>query len=131
MTTIVWLLLGLIVAVVVLRGMAGTAFERRTRAAIAARDVAGLVAVINGRPAAAQPTALNQIVRRLWEAYERPLAARLVREMALGLGSASITQYWIKQVIEVEPQVADEVFDPDFLADHYRPDVARTCGAVG
>jgi hypothetical protein len=55
----------------------------------------------------------------------------LVLELARNHGSANIAQYWIRQVLTVEPQMAKEKFSKDFLRNHYQPEVAVKCGQIG
>ncbi|PJB37426.1 MAG: hypothetical protein CO108_21210, partial [Deltaproteobacteria bacterium CG_4_9_14_3_um_filter_63_12] len=77
------------------------------------------------------PTAFNQAVKQMWDQYERPLAVDLIKRCANFVSTSSIGQYWIRQVLEVEPELADEAFDSDFLATYYNPEVAKQCGKVG
>ena len=82
------------------------------------------------RPSA-RPTAYNHAIRRLWDEYERPLAIELVKELAEKHSSTLIAQYWLKQVLQVEPKMARETLPKDFLKRYYHPEVAAQCGPVG
>ena len=82
-------------------------------------------------PANRQPNAYNVAIRSIWDAYQRPLACELVRELGSRHPSARITQYWIKQALEVEPEAARRILGEEFLNDVYRPEVARQCGSFG
>ena len=55
----------------------------------------------------------------------------MVKELAQRHESCSISQYWINQVLSVEPNMAKETFGKDFLDSHYKPEVAAKCGHVG
>ena len=81
--------------------------------------------------AGARPSAYNRAIRRLWDGYQRPLAAELVVELAKNHGDSNIAQYWIKQVMTVEPQTAKDKFSQEFIREHYQPEVAAQCGQVG
>ena len=81
--------------------------------------------------AGTRPSAYNRAIRRLWDGYQRPLAAEVVVELARNHGDANIAQYWIKQVLTVEPQTAKDKFSKEFLKNHYQPEVAAQCGQAG
>lgn len=67
---------------------------------------------------------------QLWQAYDRELAAEVLVEAA-ERSDASILQYWMQQVLQVEPDVADDVFTEAFLQRHYDPKTADRCGKSG
>jgi hypothetical protein len=90
-----------------------------------------ILEAISKMNAGARPSAYNRAIRRLWDGYQRPLATELVVELAKNHGSVNIAQYWIKQVMSVEPQMARQKFSKEFLRDHYQPDVAAKCGQIG
>jgi hypothetical protein len=84
------------------------------------------------RAAAALPVGrrsafFHAAIGELWASWNRPLAARLVREYAILCPDEKLCQYWLQQVLQVEPVVAREAFDPDFLTAVYRPEVAKSC----
>jgi hypothetical protein len=64
----------------------------------------------------------------LWNNWQRPLAAELSMHFVKEHGAEKITQYWLKQVMEVEPLTAQKMFDKRFLESYYRPEVAKQCG---
>jgi hypothetical protein len=82
------------------------------------------------RPAA-QPTAYNHAIRRLWDSYERELAIDLIKVLAEKHHQALIAQYWLKQVLQVEPEMARRSLSREFLQNHFQPEVAAQCGPVG
>ena len=106
-------------------------FSRSTKEAVATDDPRPLVTALSEISEAARPTAFDQMVRGLWEGYRRSLATRTVRDAAGWLNGATIIQYWIRQILEVEPELAAEHFDEDFLRVFYRPEVAAGCGKFG
>ncbi|MFT5430249.1 MAG: hypothetical protein ACI9OJ_000922 [Myxococcota bacterium] len=127
-----WMLpIALVLAVTALLWMRKPTLAKMTREAVKVDDPQALVTALSEMPEAARPTAFNLVVRDLWNTYNRGLAARLVRDGAGWLASATIVQYWIKQVLEVEPEVASETFDHDFLTAFYNPEVAARCGKSG
>ena len=64
----------------------------------------------------------------LWNNWQRPLAAELSVHFAQQHGAEKITQFWVRQVMEVEPLTAQKTFDKRFLEQYYRPEVAKQCG---
>ncbi len=64
----------------------------------------------------------------LWANWQRPLAAELSVHFAKQHGAEKITQFWVRQVMEVEPLTAQKTFDKKFLEQYYRPEVAKQCG---
>ncbi len=89
-----------------------------------------VVEFVTAAPEERRPTHWDDALGQLWQAYARVEAARLVMAAARR-SDATILQYWIKRVLEVEPRIADEVFTESFLAAHYRPRVADRCGKSG
>lgn len=94
-------------------------------------DTKPVLEAISRMSAGSRPSAYNRAIRRLWDGYQRPLAAELVVELAKNHGDSKIAQYWINQVLTVEPQTAKDKFSKEFLQTHYQPEVAAQCGQVG
>jgi hypothetical protein len=105
--------------------------DRAVARAVKEEDIQPLVDTILQMSPKAQPDAFNHAIRRLWDDYQRPLAAQVVRALGVHHSAASIAQYWLQQVQSVEPELARDVFDREFLEAHYRPEVAATCGEFG
>lgn len=129
--TVVWALAGaLLVAVVMFRFRRGSVANELDRAR-RSRDVAPVVAHLEGLRPSTQPDAYNGAIRRLWDDYERDLAAMLIRALAQRHADSRIAQYWLDQLQRVEPEIAAQSLDDEFLAEHFRADVAASCGAFG
>ncbi len=90
-----------------------------------------IVAAVEKLRPSARPTAYNHAIRQLWDSYERPLAIELVKELAEKHSKALIAQYWLKQVQQVEPELARKQISREFLNTYYKPEVAAQCGPVG
>ncbi|MBK04640.1 MAG: hypothetical protein CL920_19825 [Deltaproteobacteria bacterium] len=73
----------------------------------------------------------QEAIQRLWESYHRELAAELIREFALAFPEEKITQYWMKQIIEIEGEIARETLGEHFIESYYDPSVANSCGVAG
>jgi hypothetical protein len=93
-------------------------------------DVAPLADAMRQVPEGARPTKWDFVIGSMWRAYRREQAAVLV-VAATAQTDADIVQYWIKQVIEVEPEIAQSVFTPQFLSEHFKPEIAQRCGKRG
>lgn len=92
-------------------------------------DMSELAKYVSSRPGD-QATAWDQLLLGMWQRYERKLAAQVLT-VAVPMCDAKILQHWILKVLENEPEIAREVWDEDFLMNHFRPDVAATCGKCG
>ena len=96
-----------------------------------AKDPSPLVDELAKKDEPARPTSFNKTFQLLWEAYDRDLAAQFLKASMPLMADARIVQYWIKQIMEVEPEISQEVFDTEFLTRFYRPDIAASCGRFG
>lgn len=130
-STVLTLILALaalaVVAWLLRPGQLGRAVDR----AMKTRDLEPLAEIVRKKRGEERATAFNHAVRRLWDGYERELAAHFVTLMAPELSDVRIVQYWMKQILEVEPELARQRFADTFLEQFYRPDVAQKCGAFG
>ena len=93
-------------------------------------DFEPLIAYVEGKSSAGQANEWDQILGELWRKYDRELAARLLM-VAAPRCDAKILQYWLGQVLSIEPEIAEEVFTPEFVQLHFKPDVAMSCGKCG
>lgn len=131
MPLIVWIVLGVaLIGFLVYRAMVPS-LDRVVDRAVGAQDVTPIVETIVKKSERARPNAFNHAIRRLWDNYHRDLAVKLVKELAFDHGTSAITQYWLKQVMTVEPKMARKSFSKDFLHTYYMPEVAAKCGHVG
>ncbi len=103
---------------------AGTAHARKTG------ELGVLISAIETTPYSEQATQWDQAIGELWQAYAREEAARLVMEAA-ARSDADIIQYWIRQILEVEPEIAAQTFSQEFLEEYFQPEVAAKCGRSG
>ncbi len=127
MTTWIYIAFAAVAAIAVLRLFRRGADVAAVAAhAAASGDVTLLVEQIEASDAD-PATSWDQAIARLWEAYHRETAARLVVEGARR-SQAPVLQYWIQRFLEVEPEIAEEHFTPEFLDRYYRPEVAAKCG---
>ena len=128
----IWWAIGLAaIAALAWSRVSGPGLGRLIDQAVKREDVSPVVQRVVETPETARPTAFDQAVNSLWTRYERGLAAKLVHGAAPSLGTASIAQYWIRQVMEVEPEIGNSVFDEEFLRAVYQPERAAKCGRFG
>lgn len=128
--TFMWL--GLFVAAAIGLWMARTALRSTgisSRIAHAAQtgELHLLIEAIEGLPDEEQPTHWDQAIGQLWQEYARETATRLIMAAA-ERSDAEVIQYWIRRVMEVEPALADEHFDEEFMQRYFQPEVAERCG---
>jgi hypothetical protein len=103
-----------------------TALSRAVAKAEKTGDVEPLVEAIRQKPSAKQPVEWDQALDTLWQRYARREAAIAIMAAAQQT-DARIIQYWIRQVLEVEPEIANDVFDQAFIDEYFDPEVAAQC----
>lgn len=91
-------------------------------------SVDGLVEAAGTLPYKRRSRFFQAAISWLWNNWQRPLAAQLSVHFAKQHGAEKITQFWVRQVMEVEPLTAQKTFDKRFLEQYYRPEVAKQCG---
>lgn len=127
-----WMILGVCVVVVgfvATSSTRGNSVKRGMRTARTSGDLLPLTEALKADPNDSG-TQWDQAIGTLWQAYAREAAAGLV-VIAAQHSDAKIVHYWIKQVIEIEPEIAKEIFTPQFLMAHFDPSVASQCGRCG
>lgn len=126
-----WLILATAAVAGVLFTLRRPSASRLAVRAISSRDLEPVVELVSQEPDATRPTAFDQATRTLWDAYERTLAAKFIYKAADAVPSATILQYWIKQLLDVEPDIAAAELDDTFLSRLYHPELAAKCGKKG
>jgi len=130
MSGVAWLVVGVIVAFMGWR-LLFPGLDKAVKESIDSQDISPLVTAINKRPINSRPAAFNHAIKRMWDAFQRPMAIQLVKELVKDYGNKPIAQYWIKQVLQIEPRMAKKSFSKRFLQTYYRPELASKCGPVG
>ena len=118
------------VAVFLARRLAQPGVGRALARAIDAADATPLLQALSALKPNTQPEAFNTTIRKLWDRYERDLAAQLIVALGRDHSDKKIAQYWMRQLLTSEPRLA-KLLTPEFLAAHYNPEIAAQCGAVG
>ncbi len=133
MSTALWLgiVIGILAATISLLRLLTSPTDKAMKEALEKHDVTAILKAIDSLRPQSRKTALNHAISRMWENYERQLATDLIMELAKRYGDSLIAQYWLKQLITVEPQIARQRLPQDFIQTHYRPELAAQCGPVG
>ncbi len=131
MTWMLWTAVGVIFLVLLLFQLGASSLTKQVDHAAKTNNLVSVLGLIRKKSLDAQPAAYNTAIRRLWDQYHRPLAIELVKELARDHKDAPITQYWLNQVLTVEPAMAKSLLSAEFVEAHFRPEVAAKCGPVG
>lgn len=94
-------------------------------------DLTPLRAALQRVASSQQPTEYHRVLRRLWDGYHRDVAVHVAKEFARAHRDAPVAQYWLRQFLETEPEIAKEHLDEGFLAACFDPAVAAKCGSYG
>lgn len=127
---LLWACGGAVVFGVLVVGLRGTELDRALKHARRTGEVDELARMISASASAGQATRWDHAIGSLWRAYARQPATLLVVQAAAN-SEADIVQYWIGQILQVEPELAQQHFSEEFLAQHFRPDIASRCGRKG
>jgi hypothetical protein len=125
------ILIGVVVVLFLVVRLFGPSVDRALETALRDKNLDELGRALEGVSPAKQANAYNRVIRRLWDAYEREMAAALVRKLAEARPDERIAQYWLDQVQRVEPELSRKMFEAGFLEQHFRPEVAQRCGSFG
>lgn len=99
--------------------------------AVRTGDLGPLLTSLQRGPAAAQPTEYHRVIRRLWDGYHREEAVHVAKALAQQRREAPVAQFWLRQFLQNEPDIAKEHLDDAFLAAFHDPAVAAKCGSYG
>lgn len=131
MSSAIWIAVGAVAVLAVIWRVLAPSLDRAVNRAIKDQDSGPLIDAILRMGEGSQPDAFNHSIRRLWDDYQRELAIPVIRSLVENHSDEKIAQYWLDQVRGVEPELAKEAFDQEFIDAHYRPQVAATCGNAG
>lgn len=126
-----WLISGVLALAWVIHRLRLPNLDKAAAEAARRGDIDILIQAINRRGIYSRPAAYHHALRYLWHNYQRPLAAKLAHHLASNHVESAIAQYWIKEILSIEPQIARKVFDKKFLQTYYHPEVAAQCGPAG
>ena len=121
----------LLVIAILFVNFRGNAVSRAIREARKTKDVKPLIAAIDADPQADVPTVYNSVIKSFWDSYEREVATELIHALLERNDKASISQFWLKTVREVEPEIARKQLGEAFIAAHFCEGIAAGCGGCG
>ena len=130
MDSIIWIILAVVIIFFVFKTFSAS-LDSAIDNAIKNKNINDLLAIIKKKAQTLQPTAYNHAIRGLWDAYERDLATQIMKDLAIDHKEENITQYWLKQVMTVEPEIANLHLGTEFMNSYYIPEVADKCGSFG
>lgn len=93
------------------------------------QDIKPILAEIDKDKSIDMASAFNVSIKSIWDAYDRELATELVKEFLLRNDKAPIAQHWLRQVLEIEPELARKQMGEAFIRDHFHEEIASQCGS--
>lgn len=116
----------LLIIITVLYSKSST-LNKAVKETLKTKDISHVLKVIDTYPEDQQPTQFNVAIKPIWDAYERELASKLVKELLKRKSCTPIAQHWLEQVAAIEPEIARKEFSEAFIKEHYNADVAASC----
>ncbi len=121
----------LFVVTLILMNVKGNAIGKAVKSCRVTHDVAPVIAAIDEDKTVDVPTVYNSAIKSLWDAYDRETAAKLIKALVERNDTAPISQFWLKTVMDVEPDIARKTLGNDFIQSHYNEGIASKCGGCG
>lgn len=78
-----------------------------------------------------QPTEYHRVIKRLWDGYHREEAVEVAKDFARHHREAPTAQFWLREFLEKEPEIAREHLDEAFMAAFHDRAIAAKCGKFG
>ncbi len=132
MDSTVMAIMGAAVAAIVLyRLLSGATSNRELSQAMKTGETGPLINAILALRPPLQGDAFHKAIDRLWRGYQRETAVPVIKALAEHHTESRIAQYWLDQLQKVEPELAEETLDDDFMQKNFRPQIAAQCGKFG
>jgi hypothetical protein len=131
MSPLIWIIVGVVFVAIIAWRLMIPSLTGVIREALDKHDVTPVIEAVEALKVSMRPTAYNHAIRRIWDAYERELAVDLIKHLARNHNDSLIAQYWLKQLMQVEPALAKRHLSSEFVKRYYQPEVAASCGPVG
>ncbi|PKN57505.1 MAG: hypothetical protein CVU56_10925 [Deltaproteobacteria bacterium HGW-Deltaproteobacteria-14] len=131
MQTFFWAFLGLVILSTLWRKYRVFSVGRLALTAARTGDVAPVADAIGDLAPTMRADGFDRAVTDLWRGGARPVAVRLIRAAAGHVGPAFTTQFWIRESLEQESDLANDLFDAPFLTAVYEPPVQQPCASYG
>ena len=114
-----YVLIGVIVLVIIwliISAISGSPKSKAFKVVRQTHDPSGLIA------------AIDAYIKTLWDAYDRETATKLIQALLERNDTAPISQFWLKTLLEVEPELARTLLGEAFITSHYKEGIAAKCG---
>ena len=119
------------IIVLILMNVKGNSIGKAVKECRKTHDVKPVIAAIDEDSTVDVPTVYNSAIKSLWEAYDRETATDLIKALLERNDQAPISQFWLKTVMDVEPDIARKKLGNDFIQAHYNEGIAAKCGGCG
>lgn len=132
--SIYWIIGGvgvIFIIILLMMNIKGNTLGKAIKEARKTHDVAPVIAAIDEDKTADVPTTYNSIIKSMWESYDRETATDLIKALLERNDTAPISQYWLKTVMDVEPDIARKKLGESFINAHYNEGIASKCGGCG
>ena len=126
-----YVLIGGIVLVIIwliISAISGSPKSKAFKVVRHTHDPSGLIAAIDADKTSDIPTEYNAYIKTLWDAYDRETATKLIQALLERNDTAPISQFWLKTLLEVEPELARTLLGEAFITSHYKEGIAAKCG---
>lgn len=129
MTTLLFVGCAILAIVIIALQFHGNAILKAMKTVKKTHDPKPVIDAIDNAKTQDLPTAYNACIKTLWDAYDRETATRLVGALLERNDTAKISQYWLRTVMEVEPEIARKLLGEDFIKTHFHEEIAAGTGS--
>lgn len=119
----------LVVLWIVFSAVSGNPKSKAFKVVRKTHDPSGLIAAIDADKTSDIPTEYNSYIKTLWDAYDRETATKLIQALLERNDTAPISQFWLKTLLDVEPELARTMLGEPFIMAHYKEGIAAKCGS--
>ena len=95
------------------------------------QSIAPILQQIHALPPTSRPDHFHRAISHFWKAYERPLAADLIRVFLAEHPEMPVVHFWIQEMMTIEPALGKQTLSEEALEKEFRPELAACCGPVG
>ena len=122
---------GLFVLVILFLSMKGNALSKAIANARKTGDVKPIIKAIEEEKAVDIATNFNIAIKQLWDGYHREQAMDLIHALLERDDKAPISQKWLQDALQVEPELARKQLGKEFIDAHFHEEIAKSCVGCG
>ncbi len=124
--------IGLVLFIIVM-AFGSNAMGKAIKEARQTKNAQPIIDAIDKDPNADIKSLFNGAIKQLWDSYDREVATDLIKAFLERIDRTPIAQFWLKTVLEVEPELARKKLGADFIQAHTHEDCAAksSCGGCG